>query len=149
MPQGLDVHPRLIANFSSMSRKLRSEKREKIDKDSEICLVVKGRRESGVVGFTDTVKRRGGMGSAKGIDKGRNVGLAWKNWGDCSPTLAIANLASEGKVEAVDDTQDINRNQGGRCCLGKSSREGEKKKRNIAVDKRKMATGKGENEKNV
>jgi hypothetical protein len=101
------------------------------------------RRESGVDGFIDTVNE-GVARSAKGVDKGRNVGLAWKNWGDCSPTLAIANLASEGKVEVVDDKQDINRNQGGRCCLGKSSREGETKKRKIAVDKRKMATGGGE-----
>jgi hypothetical protein len=38
------VHPRLIANFSSMSRKLRSEKREKIEEDLEICFVEKGRR---------------------------------------------------------------------------------------------------------
>ena len=69
MPQGLDVHPKLIANFSSMPRKLRSEKRERIDEGSEICFVVKGRRESGVVGFTDAVKRRGGKGSAEGVDK--------------------------------------------------------------------------------
>jgi len=55
MPQGLDVHPRLIANFSSMPRKMRSEGREKIDEDSEICFVVKGRREGGVGDFTDTV----------------------------------------------------------------------------------------------
>jgi hypothetical protein len=39
-----------------MSRKLRSEKSEKIDEDLEVCFVVKGRRESGVVGFTDAVK---------------------------------------------------------------------------------------------
>jgi hypothetical protein len=39
-----------------MSRKLRSEKREKIDEDLEVCFVVKGRRGSGVVGFTDAVK---------------------------------------------------------------------------------------------
>src|SRR5271155_2308836 len=65
MPEDLDIHPRLIANFSSMPRKLRSEKREKIDEDSEICFVVKGRRESGVIGFTDAVKRRGGKRSAK------------------------------------------------------------------------------------
>jgi hypothetical protein len=76
MPQGLGVHPRLVTNFSSRSRKLRSEKREEIDEDSEICFVVKGRRESGVVGFTDAVKRRGDNGSAKGVDKGRNCGLA-------------------------------------------------------------------------
>src|SRR5277367_2926619 len=38
-PEDLDIHPRLIANFSSMPRKLRSEKREKIDEDPEICLV--------------------------------------------------------------------------------------------------------------
>jgi hypothetical protein len=49
----------------------------------------------------------------------------------------------------VDDKEDINRNQGGRCCLGKSSREGENRKRNIVVDKRKMATGGGENGKNI
>src|SRR5271168_5073435 len=55
MPEDLDIHPRLIANFSSMPRKLRSEKRAKIDEDSEICFVVKGRRESGVVGFTNAV----------------------------------------------------------------------------------------------
>jgi hypothetical protein len=56
MPQGLDVitsPPRLIADFSFMPRKLRSEKREKIDEDSEICFAVKGRRESGVLGFMD------------------------------------------------------------------------------------------------
>jgi hypothetical protein len=76
LPQGLDVHPKLIANFSSLPRKLRSEKREKIDEDSEICFIVKGRRESGIVGFTDAVKRSGGKGSAKGVDKGRNCGLA-------------------------------------------------------------------------
>jgi hypothetical protein len=61
MPQGLGVHPtQSIANFSSMPRKLRSDKSEKIDEDSEIGSVVEGRRESGVVGFTDAVKRRGG-----------------------------------------------------------------------------------------
>ena len=65
MPEDLDIHPRLIANFSSMPRKLRSEKREKIDEDLEICFVVKGRRESGVVGFTDAVKQRVGKRSAK------------------------------------------------------------------------------------
>jgi hypothetical protein len=74
MPGDLDIHPRLIANFSSMQRKLRSgkrsEKREKIDEGSEICFVVKGRSESGVVCFTDAVKWRGGKGSAKGVDKG-------------------------------------------------------------------------------
>jgi hypothetical protein len=32
MPQGLDIHPRLIANFSSMARKLRSEKERKAAK---------------------------------------------------------------------------------------------------------------------
>ena len=80
--------------------------------------------------------------------KGGNVGLAWKNRGDCSPILAIANLASEER-KVVDDKGGRNRDQGGRCCPGKSSGEGAKKKRNIAVDKRKMATGKGENEKNV
>jgi hypothetical protein len=49
----------------------------------------------------------------------------------------------------VDDKGDRNRGQGGRCCPGKSSRERGKKKKSIAVDKRKMATGRGENEKNV
>jgi hypothetical protein len=52
-------------------------------------------------------------------------------------------------TEVVDDREDINKNQEGRCCLGKSSREGEKKKRKIAVDKRNMATGGGENEKDI
>jgi hypothetical protein len=52
-------------------------------------------------------------------------------------------------TEVADDREDINKNQGGRCCLGKSSREGEKKKRKVAVDKRKTATGGGEREKNV
>jgi hypothetical protein len=46
MPQGLDVQPRLVANFSSRPRKLRSGRREKIDEGSEICFVVKVRRES-------------------------------------------------------------------------------------------------------
>jgi hypothetical protein len=64
--------------------------------------------------------------------------------------VAAANLASEGMMEVVDDREDINRNQGGRCCLGKSSREAEKKKRRkVAVDKRKMTTGGGEEETNV
>jgi hypothetical protein len=56
MPEDLDIHPRLIANFSSMPRKLRSEKREKIDEDAEICFVEKGRRESGVVGFKGAIR---------------------------------------------------------------------------------------------
>ena len=60
MPQGLDVHPRLIANFSSMPRKVRSEKREEFDEGVRICFVKEGRRESGIVGFTDAVKRRVG-----------------------------------------------------------------------------------------
>jgi hypothetical protein len=47
--------------------------REKID---EICFVEKRRKESGVVGFTDAVKWRAGKESAKGVDKGRNCGLA-------------------------------------------------------------------------
>ena len=47
----------------------------------------------------------------------------------------------------VDDKGDRNRNQGGRCCLGKSSREGGKK-RKFAVDKRKLTTG-GGGQKNV
>ena len=55
MPEDLDIHPMLIANFSSMPRKLRSEKGEKFDEDLGICFVEKGRRESGVVGFTDAV----------------------------------------------------------------------------------------------
>src|SRR5271170_3519714 len=76
MSQDLDVHPRHITNFSSMPRKLRSEKREKIDEDLEICFVEKGRRESGVVGFTDAIKRRGGKGSADGVDKGRNCRIS-------------------------------------------------------------------------
>jgi len=38
-----------------MPRKLRSEKREKIDEDLKICFVEKRRRESGVVGFTEAV----------------------------------------------------------------------------------------------
>jgi len=63
--------------------------------------------------------------------------------------VAAANLASEEMTEVVDDREDINKNQGGRCCLGKSSREGEKKKIKIAVDNRKVATGGGEREKNV
>jgi hypothetical protein len=63
---------------------------------------------------------------------------------------AAADLAWEERDEVVDDKDDINRNQGGRCCLGKSSREGEKKKtRKVAVYKRKMTTGGGEGEKNV
>ena len=41
MPEDLDIHPRLIANFSSVPRKLRSEKGEKIDEDSEIWFVEK------------------------------------------------------------------------------------------------------------
>ena len=63
--------------------------------------------------------------------------------------VAAANLASEEMTEVVDDREDINKNQGGRCCLGKSSREGEKKKQKFAVDKRKMATSGGKKEKNV
>ena len=55
-----------------MLRKLRSEKGEKINEDLEIRFVVKGRRESGVVGFTDAVKWSGGKGSADGVDKGWN-----------------------------------------------------------------------------
>ena len=55
-PEDLDIHPRLIANFSSMPRKLRSERREKIDEDLEIWFVVKGRRESGVVDFKGAVR---------------------------------------------------------------------------------------------
>ena len=63
--------------------------------------------------------------------------------------MAAANLASEEMTEVVDDKEHINKNQGGRCCLGKSSREGEEKKRKFAVDKRKIATSGREREKNV
>ena len=54
-------------------------------------------------------------------------------------------------MEVVDDEGDINSSQGGCCCPGKSSREGGKKTRRnkVAIDKRKMATDGGENEKNV
>jgi hypothetical protein len=63
--------------------------------------------------------------------------------------VAAANLASEEMTEVVDDRECISKNQGVRCCLGKSSREGGKlKKRKFAVDK-KMATGGGEREQNV
>ena len=80
--------------------------------------------------------------------KGGIVGLAERHAGACH-RRSTANLASEEKDEVVDDKEDRNRDQGCRCCLGKSSREGEKKKIKIAVDKRKMATGRGEDEKNV
>src|SRR5271170_663164 len=63
--------------------------------------------------------------------------------------MAAADLALEERREVVDDKGDGNRGQGGRCCPGKSSRVGEKKKIKFAVDKGKMATGRGENEKNV
>ena len=63
--------------------------------------------------------------------------------------MAAAYLALEESKEVVDDEGDRNRGQGGRCCPGKSSREGEKKTRNIAVGKGKMATSGGEKEKNV
>ena len=49
-------------------------------------------------------------------------------------------------TEAVDDKGDMKRDQGNRCCLGKSSREGdEKTKREIAVEKRKVVTDGGRN----
>src|SRR5271155_2581730 len=81
--------------------------------------------------------------------KGGIVGLAKRHAGACH-RRSTANLASEEKDEVVDDKEDRNRDQGCHCCLGKSSGEGEKKKRKIAVDKRKMATsGGGEEEKNV
>ena len=80
--------------------------------------------------------------------KGGIVGLAERRAGACH-WRSTANLASEEKDEVVDDKEDRNRDQGCRCCLGKSSGEGEKKKRKIAVDKRKMATSRGEEEKNV
>ncbi len=41
MPEDLDIHSRLIAKFSSVPRKLRSEKGEKIDEGSEIWFVEK------------------------------------------------------------------------------------------------------------
>ena len=64
--------------------------------------------------------------------------------------VAAANLALEERNEVVDDKEDINRNQGGGCCLGKSSREGENKNLGkVAVDKRKMTTSGGEDAKNV
>jgi len=62
--------------------------------------------------------------------------------------VAAANLASEEMTEVVDDKGDMKRDQGGRCCLGKSSREGyEKTKSEIAAEKRKMATGGGGKER--
>jgi hypothetical protein len=71
---GTEMPTQSIANFSSMLRKLRSE-REKIDEDSEIGSVVEGRRKSGVVGFTDAVKRRW-QEVARASIKGGIVGLA-------------------------------------------------------------------------
>jgi hypothetical protein len=62
--------------------------------------------------------------------------------------VAAANLASEEMTDVVEDKEHINKTQGGRCCLGKSSREGAKKKRNFVVDKRKKTTG-GGGQKNV
>jgi len=63
-------------NFLVHAGKVAIREKREIDEDLGICFVGKGRRESGVVGFTDAVKRRGGKGSAQGIDKGRNCGLA-------------------------------------------------------------------------
>ena len=57
-------------NFFVHAEKVAIQEKREIDEDSEICFVEKGRRESGVVGFTDAVKRRGGKGSAEGVDKG-------------------------------------------------------------------------------
>ena len=82
--------------------------------------------------------------------KGGIVGLAGRA-SEFHPALSTANLASGEMKAVVDDEGDISSSQGGCCCPGKSSREGGKKTRrnNVAVDKRKMATDGGENEKNV
>jgi hypothetical protein len=54
-----------ISRRESCDQRNDQRKERKFDEDSEICFVMKGRRESGVVGFTDAVKRRGGKGIAK------------------------------------------------------------------------------------
>ena len=68
MAQARDVHPILSQLFVHAEKVAIREKRE-IDEDSEICFVEKGRRKSGVVGFPDAAKRKGGKKMPKASAK--------------------------------------------------------------------------------
>jgi hypothetical protein len=56
-------------NFFLHAEKVAIRGKREIDEDSEICFVEKGRRKSGIVGFTDAAKRRGGKKMPKASTK--------------------------------------------------------------------------------